>query len=691
MADAAQPSKPALTCKNLDLQLSSLEKDEIPPQVPTGVARLPAWHDKATVVQDVIREGRPLQVQRWTKLTGELPGRHAFVADPAGKRVREVALDTLAVVADYPLPSGPAQLVVDARPVWTGGRPVVWATLPDSDQLARIETGPKPTIALQVSSGRPTALALAESAKPGSSAHPELLVLGHATPPALSFRTLEGLELHRAALPDRPVAVRGANAKGALVTLATAPPVFVGVGWKPQDDGAPKSSQYAVAPLRSLTPAQLMATARGQVMPAMTATQAHAATCQGNRCWIAHMLAATGGNTQQPVTPTYGPNQTTTLAPCSRLPVRPLTFTVSVLQGGFSQMGPMAAVAPAKQIAADPVRDPASDREWLGQFFRPTDVLRLASTDVLAVAAAGSGKIALLTDLDDPAAVPLGQVVLQSEVSAIAELPSQAGQPAMLVALDRRGTRLVRIPLTPLRDQVQQHGAYAQLPAPLVLLPDASLEISTDGVPTALTRGRQLFDDHGAAAGLARADRLVCADCHVAGGSDGLVWSSPHGLRNTPALAGRVAGGAPFGWGGEAQNLRDHLTKTVERLGGTGLSEPDLAALQAWLEAMPPPATAKLTWPVAAARGQKVFHSPTALCASCHPPPAWQDGLVHEVAGKSLNTPSLVGLATSAPYLHDGAAPTLDELLVKHAKWMGGVQALTAGQRSDLVAYLLTL
>mgnify|MGYP003379278725 FL=1 len=56
-------------------------------------------------------------------------------------------------------------------------------------------------------------------------------------------------------------------------------------------------------------------------------------------------------------------------------------------------------------------------------------------------------------------------------------------------------------------------------------------------------------------------------------------------------------------------------------------------------------------------------------------------------------TSSLVGLARSAPYYHDGSAATLDALLAERAAVHGMAEtvSLTAAQRQDLIAYLETL
>ena len=57
-----------------------------------------------------------------------------------------------------------------------------------------------------------------------------------------------------------------------------------------------------------------------------------------------------------------------------------------------------------------------------------------------------------------------------------------------------------------------------------------------------------------------------------------------------------------------------------------------------------------------------------------------------------FNVPSLKGLARSAPYLHDGSAPTLEARLMTNQDDLHGVTSnLTSLQLSDLVSYLKTL
>ncbi|MEQ1502200.1 MAG: hypothetical protein ABMB14_08210, partial [Myxococcota bacterium] len=83
--------------------------------------------------------------------------------------------------------------------------------------------------------------------------------------------------------------------------------------------------------------------------------------------------------------------------------------------------------------------------------------------------------------------------------------------------------------------------------------------------------------------------------------------------------------------------------------------------------------------------GEQVVLDPAVGCATCHPPPTYTDsgwlgvgepvlhdvgtlgpGSGHRLGGDlvGIDTPPLFGLAGTAPYLHDGSAETLRDVLV---------------------------
>lgn len=103
----------------------------------------------------------------------------------------------------------------------------------------------------------------------------------------------------------------------------------------------------------------------------------------------------------------------------------------------------------------------------------------------------------------------------------------------------------------------------------------------------------------------------------------------------------------------------------------------------------------------AAQRGEKIFFSETVGCADCHKPPLFTDMKFHNVGTRSrydkptdrFDTPTLVEVWRSAPYLHDGSAATLvDVLTTRNEKdEHGTVKQLSPQEVQDLAAYVLSL
>ncbi|HVE85135.1 MAG TPA: c-type cytochrome [Myxococcales bacterium] len=183
---------------------------------------------------------------------------------------------------------------------------------------------------------------------------------------------------------------------------------------------------------------------------------------------------------------------------------------------------------------------------------------------------------------------------------------------------------------------------------------------------------------------------------------------------------GRVSDTGPFNWHGTTRTLPDNIEQTITRLGGKGLSPEDRGALARYLEAglrpVRPAAPAGATEPEPAvvARGRAVFHDRTVGCSSCHDSSgAFTDGEAHDVESLSaaekeelkrtlgdkpleataaaFDTPSLRQVGRTAPYFHDGSAPTLEALVENNRDRMGKTSQLSTADRRALVAYLRTL
>ena len=221
-----------------------------------------------------------------------------------------------------------------------------------------------------------------------------------------------------------------------------------------------------------------------------------------------------------------------------------------------------------------------------------------------------------------------------------------------------------------------------------------SSELAKTTLSSQQQRGRELFT-RGRDARLSQAGALACASCHPEGRTDGLSWRIEGHTLQTPLLAGRLAGAHPFKWDGKDPNLTTSLRNTVRRLGGTGLTAEQSEDLQAFLTALPAARTPTPHSAEAVARGRAIFFDSKTGCSDCHSGDNYSDGNQYSLAPElgEVDTPSLIGLAFSAPYYHDGSARTLRALLMGNGSvhGMGATAHLDDRQVDDLVTFLETL
>jgi cytochrome c peroxidase len=256
------------------------------------------------------------------------------------------------------------------------------------------------------------------------------------------------------------------------------------------------------------------------------------------------------------------------------------------------------------------------------------------------------------------------------------------------IAVDAEGQRVVVW-----SQFARQLTVIAATGAPITL---ASIRVPAERpVDSAVARGRELFFGFDKRIS---GDGRVCASCHPDGRDDGLVWTTPDGPRQTPMLAGRLDGSAPYGWTGASRDVHTHLTKTFARLGGSGLGGADKDALVAFVKSMQAPRAAKVDAAVAK-RGKAIFESEQAACSSCHGDAGdLPDGERHNVRSWAkgdviglFDTPSLRGVGGTAPYFHDGRYRTLHQLLSRVDGTMGHTKQLSPDDMNDLETYLRTL
>jgi len=170
-----------------------------------------------------------------------------------------------------------------------------------------------------------------------------------------------------------------------------------------------------------------------------------------------------------------------------------------------------------------------------------------------------------------------------------------------------------------------------------------------------------------------------------------------------------VAGTEPFKWNGKNPSLEVQCGPRFARV--LMRTEPippkDLRDLTTFIKSLPPARVArsadgKLT--PAQERGKAVFFATMTpdrkeipyerRCSTCHRPPLYSVRLSFDVGtGGVFDTPHLLGIATTAPYLHDGRAQTLEELWTTYnTNDMHGVSSyMNKIQLNDLIDFLKTL
>lgn len=239
-----------------------------------------------------------------------------------------------------------------------------------------------------------------------------------------------------------------------------------------------------------------------------------------------------------------------------------------------------------------------------------------------------------------------------------------------------------------------------------------------------ILRGKRLF--YSALMPMASRRWIACSSCHPDSDPDGRTWQNPEGLRNTPPLVG-LAWTHPQHWSADRDETQDfeHTIRGLLMQGRGLINGPvaeslgppnkgrsrDLDALAAYTNSHTVPFSphAKNGLSDAAKRGKEIFFSKETACATCHSGPFFTDSnpatkpTLHDVnTGRSdpsekmplkYDTPTLLGIYRSAPYLHDGSAKTLKDVLTtnnagdKH----GQTSHLKPQQIDDLIEFLKAL
>jgi YVTN family beta-propeller protein len=246
-------------------------------------------------------------------------------------------------------------------------------------------------------------------------------------------------------------------------------------------------------------------------------------------------------------------------------------------------------------------------------------------------------------------------------------------------------------------------------------------------------RGKILFNT--SLPPMSRRRWVACASCHPDGHHDRRVWHNPEGLRKTPALFG-LAHTHPLHWSADRDEVQDfEYTIRSKLMQGRGLlhedikpkvgfakteleehlagRSPDLDALAVYCNSfdfvLSPYALTPGKLTGAAQRGRNIFFSQETGCAGCHSGPYYTDSRLekpynlHDVGtgtddpsekmGSAYDTPTLLGIYRTGPYLHHGKAQTLLDVLTtcNSQNRHGKTSHLTRRQLADLVEFLKSL
>ena len=252
--------------------------------------------------------------------------------------------------------------------------------------------------------------------------------------------------------------------------------------------------------------------------------------------------------------------------------------------------------------------------------------------------------------------------------------------------------------------------------------------LTSDPMPAQLRLGQQLFySANSDQTPITRNHWVACATCHMEGRSDAVTWRFEQGPRDTPTNAGGLLGTGFLFRTADRNRIQDYWrTINIEQGGSFDPNDPVLAplldAIEAYVDHAIPLPIPPTTDPALVARGETVFKS--VGCATCHSGPRFTDSgsgntsldlggdvILHDVgtcvsapfadvahddidgharAACAFDTPSLSGVASTPPYMHDGSSPTIEDAIDRMLA-ATHPEGISADDKAALVQYLRSL
>jgi len=201
-----------------------------------------------------------------------------------------------------------------------------------------------------------------------------------------------------------------------------------------------------------------------------------------------------------------------------------------------------------------------------------------------------------------------------------------------------------------------------------------------------------------------------CSTCHPDARSDTLNWDLFNdGIGNPKNTKSMLLSHEtpPSMATGVRKDAELAVRKGFESILFIKIPETDACDVDAYLKSLQPVPSPKLIYAPngstflseSAQRGKRLFDG-AAGCADCHPAPLFTDLRLHDIGTQSVgdysplyDTPTLIEVWRTAPYLHDGRYVTLKELIVdgKHVEKNGRFDQLSEADFDDLIEYVLSL
>ncbi len=221
-------------------------------------------------------------------------------------------------------------------------------------------------------------------------------------------------------------------------------------------------------------------------------------------------------------------------------------------------------------------------------------------------------------------------------------------------------------------------------------------------VLTEIRFGNQLFHD----ALLCYQHWQSCTTCHPDGRADTLNWDLLNdGIGNPKNTKSMLLSHEtpPSMISGVRKDAETAVRSGLKSILFAKRPEKEAEAIDEYLKSLQPipsPYLVNGELSESAKRGKILFNSASTGCSDCHPAPLFTDLQMHDVGTRNyrdtqsdFDTPTLVEVWRTSPYLHDGRYITIKQMIIegKHVDSGDRFSKLSEQEIDDLVEYVLSL